>query len=241
VAAARILLEAGAVPTIYDNYGISPLHKACAFNQRQILRMILSSRNDGDISGSMKESGGRRKKLANLRTGEVSCPPEYQAQAFIDTPMHIAARNGNVGIMELLVHNGASVSAQNRLGDTPLHCAVRQKRTLAVDFLLRKRRDRVGTRGGIGMEDEYDAEKRSVSSHPTFSSMHRDPALDNSGFSRGCDDPPETSKSATYPLFSDMLRARNARGELASDACSTWDYGCSYSRAKVKMAEMIGR
>mmetsp|Transcript_19762 Transcript_19762/g.27812 ORF Transcript_19762/g.27812 Transcript_19762/m.27812 type:complete len:319 (-) Transcript_19762:191-1147(-) len=137
VGSARALLENGASATVRDNYGIAPLHKAIAFNQLQILRMII---NDTTKEMSPEDQRTRRAELANFKTGEVSCPPEYQAEALIDTPMHLAARMGNVKMMSFLAQNGADPFVTNRRGDLPLHCAVRQKRVQAVDFLLKEQR-----------------------------------------------------------------------------------------------------
>eukprot|EP00468_Gymnochlora_sp_CCMP2014_P009425 CAMPEP_0167753462 /NCGR_PEP_ID=MMETSP0110_2-20121227/7728_1 /TAXON_ID=629695 /ORGANISM="Gymnochlora sp., Strain CCMP2014" /LENGTH=218 /DNA_ID=CAMNT_0007639233 /DNA_START=1211 /DNA_END=1867 /DNA_ORIENTATION=+ len=131
VQSARSLLEQGANPTLYDTYGITSLHKAVAFNQLQILReMFRKSR--------LESLGVTKEHLANLPTGEVSCPEDYQAVAMIDSPMHIAARHGSVHIMEYLISQGAHPALRNRKGDTPLHCAVRQRRLNAVDFLLKQ-------------------------------------------------------------------------------------------------------
>jgi len=137
VGSARALLEKGASATVRDNYGIAPLHKAIAFNQLQVLRMII---NDTTRELPLEDKRVRRAELANFKTGEVSCPPEYQAEALIDTPMHLAARMGNVKMMSFLAENGADPFVTNRRGDLPLHCAVRQKRIQAVDFLLKEQR-----------------------------------------------------------------------------------------------------
>mmetsp|Transcript_4751 Transcript_4751/g.11207 ORF Transcript_4751/g.11207 Transcript_4751/m.11207 type:complete len:343 (+) Transcript_4751:1-1029(+) len=142
VGAARALLTAGADPTIYDMYGIAPVHKAVAFNQLQILRIIFEM-TVTDLPRT--ERAQKRQQMANFKTGEVTCPPEYHAKALIDTPYHIAARSGNVGIMELLARYGAHPVVQNREGDTPLHCAVRQKRLPAVELLLREQKEWTGS------------------------------------------------------------------------------------------------
>ncbi|KAL0154594.1 hypothetical protein M9458_048857, partial [Cirrhinus mrigala] len=44
-----------------------------------------------------------------------------------DTPLHIAARWGYEGIMEVLLENGASTLIHNKAKETPLHCALNSK------------------------------------------------------------------------------------------------------------------
>mmetsp|Transcript_31383 Transcript_31383/g.58524 ORF Transcript_31383/g.58524 Transcript_31383/m.58524 type:complete len:105 (+) Transcript_31383:878-1192(+) len=41
-----------------------------------------------------------------------------------------------VAIMELLLEHNADPAVQNRRGDLPLHCAVRQKKVSAVELLI---------------------------------------------------------------------------------------------------------
>ncbi|CAJ0554858.1 Ff.00g133710.m01.CDS01 [Fusarium sp. VM40] len=52
------------------------------------------------------------------------------------TPMHYAASNGNVSVIDYLVAHGCDINAPSSSGLTPLHLAVRERRTGAVDFLL---------------------------------------------------------------------------------------------------------
>ena len=44
-----------------------------------------------------------------------------------DTPLHIAARWGYEGIIEVLLENGASTALHNKAKDTPLQCALNSK------------------------------------------------------------------------------------------------------------------
>lgn len=53
------------------------------------------------------------------------------------TPLHLAARNGHVGVALTLLSHGAEVSAWDRDGNSPLHHAVRSKQLRMVETLLR--------------------------------------------------------------------------------------------------------
>lgn len=44
-----------------------------------------------------------------------------------DTPLHIAARWGYEGIIEVLLQNGASTTINNKVNDSPLKCALNSK------------------------------------------------------------------------------------------------------------------
>lgn len=56
-----------------------------------------------------------------------------------DTPLHIAARWGYQGIIEVLLQNGANPEIQNRMKETSLQCALNSKVFLFIfqpDFFL---------------------------------------------------------------------------------------------------------
>ena len=58
-----------------------------------------------------------------------------------DTPLHIAAIQGNVRAIALLLNAGANIQATGETGYTPLHYAVSQQRPEAVRFLLERGAD----------------------------------------------------------------------------------------------------
>ena len=53
-----------------------------------------------------------------------------------DTPLHLAAAQGRISIMEALVRHGADINARGEHGYTPLHEAVLLDRWLAALRLL---------------------------------------------------------------------------------------------------------
>ena len=58
-----------------------------------------------------------------------------------DTPLHIAAIQGDLRAIALLIDAGADLAAAGEAGYTPLHCAVSQRRTDAVRLLLERGAD----------------------------------------------------------------------------------------------------
>ena len=54
------------------------------------------------------------------------------------TPLHAAAKEGMLGLIDLLVQYGADINAQDLSGRTPLHCAVRSAYPTIVEKLLQK-------------------------------------------------------------------------------------------------------
>ena len=55
----------------------------------------------------------------------IEHPPNVHSRAFVDkvTPQHLASRWGHTGVIRMLIELGADVTAQNKIGLTPLHLA----------------------------------------------------------------------------------------------------------------------
>ena len=53
-------------------------------------------------------------------------------------PIHIAARYGYVGILDVILNKGVDVNQENLLKDTPLHLAVNSRYKPAVNYLIEK-------------------------------------------------------------------------------------------------------
>ncbi len=53
-----------------------------------------------------------------------------------NTLLHVAARNGNVRLLEILLKGKANPNARNRVGDSPLMLAAYNGKQPAIDFLL---------------------------------------------------------------------------------------------------------
>lgn len=61
-----------------------------------------------------------------------------QPGAVDDTLLHIAARDGDLGSIEILINSGAKVNAIGDLGNTPLHQAAMLGQLTSVEILLKK-------------------------------------------------------------------------------------------------------
>lgn len=90
--------------------GISLLHYAIMYDEPECVYLLLTQR-------------------ANVHS-------VCQWQEFEWTPMHCAAQGGNVAIVNMLLHFGGQVNCINRLGFTPLHCAIVMHRAEALQQLL---------------------------------------------------------------------------------------------------------
>jgi len=55
-----------------------------------------------------------------------------------NTPLHYAAINGDIEIVEMLLSRHANINAENKYGNTPLHNAVESKKMEIIELLLKK-------------------------------------------------------------------------------------------------------
>ncbi len=110
----RLLLERGMDVNMQDKLGVgTPLHWAAADNKNQT--------GTGSIARLLIKQGARVD--ARNRGGY--------------TPLHWAARRGNIVVVKLLVEHRADVNARDNNGVTPLSMAKEKSQTEVVELLRR--------------------------------------------------------------------------------------------------------
>jgi ankyrin repeat protein len=130
---ARILLDQSVDPSVTDEYEWTPLRLAVVCDHVKIVNLLLTR---GAKVDSKDDSGEtplclavilRRRKIAEILLdagADVNARQGHDPRAFSEssrgTLLHIAAKYGDVEMMELLVRHKADVKAIDRSGETPL-------------------------------------------------------------------------------------------------------------------------
>jgi ankyrin repeat protein len=129
---ARFLVEHGADVTARDNKGLSP-------------RDVASRKGYAEVAHFLDEHGAHTISEADDRRTPSSAPTEEadvrgtSATSGINigwTPLHLAAAQGNVEVVRILVERGADTIAQTEDGRTPLHVAAQVGNTEIVRILV---------------------------------------------------------------------------------------------------------
>jgi ankyrin repeat protein len=142
---AAFLLAQGAQVNAVDLYGMTPLHKAAAFNEKAIAEMLMAYDADPLVFGA---------KYGVIQMAPIHLAAESGytdlVELFLDygvdvnlttrgknrvTPLHIAAAKGRADVVELLLKSGAQVNARDAKGETPLHWAVAAEQKEVADML----------------------------------------------------------------------------------------------------------
>ena len=112
----RLLLTHGGDPSLFDDFGVCPLHKAAAFGHVLVMAQLLRSGKVG----------------VNIRTGEVRAPAHYEAKSLRQTALQLSLRpNINVTqtqrleCVELLLGFGGDPNVCDVHGETSAHYAAR--------------------------------------------------------------------------------------------------------------------
>ena len=135
------LLQARADPNIPNAGGTTALFRALAKNHDDVADAIVNDpRLDLNARG-LNRVTALIAYVSRDREEEVRKLVERGADVKLqdadgDAALHVAARNGNIRVVELLVAKGADVNARNKVGGTPLMWTAVYGHEEATRFLL---------------------------------------------------------------------------------------------------------
>ena len=138
----RLLKEDSSLVSQRSHDGWTPLHLAAFFGHLELTRILLdagasmvavANNNENNLPINAA-AAGRRNAVVRLLV-ERGCPPDARGSDHGYTALHLAANNGNVELIEFLLHSGADRRLKTGAGETAHDLAVKQSHT-AVAALL---------------------------------------------------------------------------------------------------------
>lgn len=155
----KMLVEkGGADPGVTDRWGATPLLEAVKSKHRDVVDYLVSvpggkgrelGVSDSDLSGllctAVLEDDLEALKLFAAAAGSRLDAGDYDKR----TALHIAAAEGNVPAIEVLLAGGANCGPVDRWSCTPLLEAVKAKKAAAIDALLA----RGAAASGLGIDE----------------------------------------------------------------------------------------
>jgi uncharacterized protein len=124
VETARLLLDAGANPNTASARGVLPLQLAVANGDRAMVELLLTRGAAVDAVDPAGETAlFTAAKLGGEAIAELllahGAQGDRKEPRYSQMPLHVAAREGSLGVARLLIRNGADVNAQTLLGAEP--------------------------------------------------------------------------------------------------------------------------
>lgn len=127
----RLLLENKADPTIRNRWGRTELRRA---NERSVTLIRRVSDDTGHLDDDAtedKEVNGSLDDLTGSKEGDHKG----------DTPLHRAAENGCLDVVNVILAAAVAVDQKGRFGDSPLHQAAERGHLAVVERLLKEKPD----------------------------------------------------------------------------------------------------
>ncbi|XP_039593324.1 transient receptor potential cation channel, subfamily N, member 1 isoform X2 [Polypterus senegalus] len=141
-AVVKALLQKGAHVDAITKDGYTALHIAVQYCKPLVVQTLLG------FGAQVQLKGGKAQETplhiaAHVKEGEKVAEMLLKSGADVnaeqengETAMHIAARYGNLKMMQALIEEGGDVTSQSKAGENPLHIAVRHCHAHVVEEIL---------------------------------------------------------------------------------------------------------
>lgn len=143
----KSLISQGANVNAQDNEGRTPIYIAtCSNRDLQVTKLLLDAGAEPDIfTACLLGDQERIASIIETHPEAVNASDSFRK----DSPLHKAVETSDLGVVKLLLQNGADVMATNRYKDTPLHRAAQFDQPKVVELLLTNGAD-VNAKNRIG-------------------------------------------------------------------------------------------
>ena len=143
----QLFIDSGANVFVTNSEGLSPIYHACGYNQKEVVKLFLENGLDVNYKLPNSESSSdmgnyldfveTANNLAMDSAYNLTNSYTYGGESLI----HLATKNGQLYMVELLLKRGAEVNIQDESENTPLHYAAANGKKDLVKLLLEQGAD----------------------------------------------------------------------------------------------------